>query len=59
MKELLEKYGDRLRSVQYYPKNSINKWKLTIRGEETEVDGRLMKQKDTKIFTNTFEDLGL
>jgi len=58
MKELLEKYGDRLRSVQYYPHNP-KKWKLTIRGQETEVDGRLMKQKDTKIFANTFEGLVL
>jgi hypothetical protein len=58
MKELLEKYGDRLRSLHYYPHN-VNKWKLTIRGEEKEVYGHVMKQKDTKIFANTFEDLVL
>ena len=57
MKELLAKYGERLRYVKYHPSNPIQTWVLGIRGESTEVDGRQKKERDIKIYSTTFEGL--
>ena len=57
MDEILEKYGDRFKSVVYRPQDKLHTWKLTIRGEEVTIDGRLRRLKDTKIFSTNFKGL--
>lgn len=57
MNEILEEYSDRFRYIKYRPKAKDYAWVLGIRGVEKEVDGRIQREKDIKIYSPYFEGL--